>query len=251
MADSHTWELITVSVCNDVSDIKENNDCVCCSKLKLELEDALQELFSAKKIIELLQEDVNKLGHDIVSTNEVATNFDLGFVTVNNKNRRIKLLPDKCDNNGITKLQQSQPIPVIFNKYAVLNDLQEDFDEPLSKSSIRKAKLERNKYKCPSNMKKRKIIIIGDSHVRGYAAKLSDDLGKHFEVTGSVMPGARTENIVNMTDKEISALGKKDIVIIWGGTHDISKNEKYCSQAFKKVRNQQAKYEYYDRNCPS
>jgi acetylglutamate kinase len=69
------------------------------------------------------------------------------------------------------------------------------------------------------------MIIIGDSHARGYAANISSHYGKDVDVMGTVMPGARLEDIIKTNIKEISALGKKDIVIICGGSTDINKNE--------------------------
>ena len=38
-------------------------------------------------------------------------------------------------------------------------------------------------------------------------------------------PGARLESITNLVDGEISSLGNKDVVIVIGGTNDISRNE--------------------------
>jgi hypothetical protein len=85
--------------------------------------------------------------------------------------------------------------------------------------------LSRNKKKCPPNTRKRKIVIIGDSHARGIAAEISSSLGNDFEVTGTVMSGARLENITNLEDNEVSTQGKSDTVIAMGGANDISKND--------------------------
>jgi hypothetical protein len=49
--------------------------------------------------------------------------------------------------------------------------------------------------------------------------------GKDFEVSGMVMPGATLKNITNLSAKGISTLGKKDVVITWGGANDINKYE--------------------------
>jgi len=40
-----------------------------------------------------------------------------------------------------------------------------------------------NKKKCPPNTRKRKIVIIGDSDVRGYAEEILSGLAKEFAVT--------------------------------------------------------------------
>jgi hypothetical protein len=42
---------------------------------------------------------------------------------------------------------------------------------------------------------------------------------------GTVMPGARLENIIKSNTKEIKTLYKNDAVIVCGGTSDIRKNE--------------------------
>ena len=50
-------------------------------------------------------------------------------------------------------------------------------------------------------------------------------MGKSFEVTGTVIPGARNEAITHLANKEITTLRKDYVVVVWGGTKDISKNE--------------------------
>jgi len=46
-----------------------------------------------------------------------------------------------------------------------------------------------------------------------------------LEVTGTVMSGARLENITNLAEKEVRSPGKSDTVIVMEGANDISKNE--------------------------
>jgi len=123
------------------------------------------------------------------------------------------------------QLQQSQHIPVVVDKYAPLDSLQEEPDASQNRHRTSKVTLLRNKKKCPPNTKKRKIVTIGDSHAGGYAAEISSGLGKDFEVTRTVIPGTRLENITNLADGEISALRKSDSVIVIGGANDINKNE--------------------------
>ena len=86
-----------------------------------------QELSSARKTIQILQEDVNaKPDFGTVSTKEANSNHDLNFETVNNKIRIKKLISNKWENNNILKLQQSQHIPVVVNKYTILGSPQEE-----------------------------------------------------------------------------------------------------------------------------
>ena len=95
-------------------------------------------------------------------------------------------------------MQQTKSIPTILNRYAILHNLQDDTEFPQ---------------------------LTGDSHARGCAAEVSNCMGKSFEVTGTVIPGARNEAITHLDDKEITNISKDDVVVVWGGTKDISKNE--------------------------
>jgi hypothetical protein len=62
--------------------------------------------------------------------------------------------------------------------------------------------------------KKKKIIIIGDSHARGFAREISNCLGKEFEVSGTVMPGAGLALITTLAHGEIPNLTSDDTVVI-------------------------------------
>jgi len=73
---------------------------VCCCKLKQELDITVHELSSARKIIQILHEDVNAhpdLGTG--STKEANSNQDLNFETANTKLRRKKLISNTWENN--------------------------------------------------------------------------------------------------------------------------------------------------------
>ena len=64
--------------------------------------------------------------------------------------------------------------------------------------------------------KKKKIIIIGDSHAKGCAREISDCLSKEFEVSERVMPGAGLAHITTLAHGEIPNLTSDDAVVIWG-----------------------------------
>jgi hypothetical protein len=73
--------------------------------------------------------------------------------------------------------------------------------------------------------KKHKAILIGDSHARGCAEKLSSYLGNAYEVTGYVSPNTGLDVITDSAKEETEQLTQNDIVIVCGGTSNISKNE--------------------------
>jgi hypothetical protein len=78
----------------------------------------------------------------------------------------------------------------------------------------------------PNNLRTRRqrILLIGDSHVRNCAKYLQHNLHEEYEVSGFAKPGANMEEIVNTIHKDIKTLNKKDVVIVWGGSNDVSKN---------------------------
>jgi len=61
---------------------------------------------------------------------------------------------------------------------------------------------------------KRKIVIIGDSHVRNCAAGLQRQLGRKYTVTGYVKPGAGLKLIVQSGKEEIEKLHRADVVVV-------------------------------------
>jgi hypothetical protein len=70
-----------------------------------------------------------------------------GFVDT--KLRRRKIKSSKWENNNILKSQQSQPIPVVVNRYAPLDSIQEELeasqnDKRTSEIALLKKKRKRN-----------------------------------------------------------------------------------------------------------
>ena len=72
---------------------------------------------------------------------------------------------------------------------------------------------------------KHKILIIGDSHARGCATEMKAILNTDFEVQGFVYPDAGLKTITSTAKNDISKLSKKDVVIVWGGSKDVGRNE--------------------------
>jgi hypothetical protein len=64
--------------------------------------------------------------------------------------------------------------------------------------------------------KDRKIIIVGDSHARGYEARTKKHFSEKVEVRGYVKPNVTTDILVKTVPSEINNLTKKDAIILWG-----------------------------------
>jgi len=56
------------------------------------------------------------------------------------------------------------------NRYAPLDTTQEEPEAPQNHNRTRDIASLMKKKKCPSQAKMKNIVIIGDSHARGYAA---------------------------------------------------------------------------------
>ena len=220
--------------------------------MKRVLKEMQEELSSARLIIRLLQADGNITGIDTAANQE--TNHD----SRNNKFKDWKLVSDsKVRANRTTPVQQPQPhpIPTIINRYAVLDNLhnnsqsqqqceyintllspKEGCDRVTDRACASQQTKRKYKYNMEtSSMKQNKIIIMGDSHARGCAQEVQHNLGCCFEVHGFVKPGANAQMIVNTSTKTMGKLTKKDVVVVWGGTRDVGKNE--TDKGLRQIRN--------------
>ena len=87
--------------------------------------------------------------------------------------------------------------------------------------------------------KKHKIIVIGDSHAWGCAAEKKLNLDEGFKVQGFVTPGTVVSTITNPAKIDVQHLSKQDVVVVWGGSKDVGKNETKkginCIQRFVKT----------------
>jgi hypothetical protein len=107
---------------NNSSNIDENA-CIKCSVYETPLKEALDELGSARFIIDILQKELitavsakDAHGYHLTSTEEF----------VDTKPRRRKVSSSKWENSNILVSQRSHPVPVVVNRYAPLDIIQEE-----------------------------------------------------------------------------------------------------------------------------
>jgi hypothetical protein len=121
----------------------------------------------------------------------------------------------------------AQAIPLNLNRYDILTTLHDDSVNPYPTSSGRRSISKENKVITSMVNKikeKHNIVIIGDSHASGAASQLQDNLNADFTVTSTVKPGAPMNAITNTADEAVQSLTGEDLIIIWGGSNDISRN---------------------------
>jgi len=72
-----------------------------------------------------------------------------------------------------------------------------------------------------------KIVIISDSHARGSASNVKHNLNDNYRCSGFVRPGANIDTLTSSTTEYIKHLTNNDIIVFWGGTNDVSKNNSH------------------------
>jgi len=198
-------------------------NCQLCVELSLELHKAQQELLSCGKVIQILREE-------LANVNQRAR------PDAYNRNQNIHILEDHYSSPKQPKEWQqvpfttrkvkptrnySPPIPLpTQNKFDPLTNLKEN-DVPPSLVQLSNPKLV--KVKKPS-APKHKVLIFGDSHARDSASRLQPYLGDNYSVTSFVKPGAPMEEILTTADELRTSVRREDILIVWGGSNNISKN---------------------------
>ena len=190
--------------------------------MQQELETALLELKTCKKIIELLQKETNSTTPSSTADTQVRN------ATYTSNARKIDLEKNTSGNwrkvtytrwiyNRQPDAEQRQPIPTIVNRFTLPSNHQKESEASHFTGFVEKTTTVKNKTRCISKPQRNKILIIGDSHARGCAAELSASLGMTFEVMGAVMPGSRLEHITRLFRREISHSHRNDFVVIWAG----------------------------------
>jgi hypothetical protein len=121
------------------------------------------------------------------------------------------------------KEEETYIIPTIINGRILRKDTSKVIKQrpPLQKNM----KLNTTKKTVTSACRRHKILIIGDSHVRGLSEKISNCLDDSFSVTGITKPNADIEAITSPLHLKTEGLTKNDLIIFYGVTKDISRNE--------------------------
>ena len=196
--------------CND--DLKRNHECEFSLHMQKEIDNVRSELKSAMMIINMLQNDVYGSQEETAPRPKFQSNAKWTEVVTKRRGR--------INVNSKHSLACSQPIPALSNRFTALQEVEEN-------SSPQDANFDNNLKKSVNiRLKsKKKIVIIGDSHSRGYATNLKHQLKDKFQIVGYVKPGASTIEIVETAKSDIRDLKKDDVIIVFGGSNDIGKNK--------------------------
>jgi hypothetical protein len=230
--------------------------------VKQQLHTALQELKSARTIISLLQDDIKKANAQATNnqrpsptpSNVYAQEGDKWIPVVhkgtqkpktpmvtsmrteqtNISSNRFTLLANLNENqtdgarlmcnsewSTSTKSAKNSTIqPSASNKISTIINgrvRNEHFKKP-TEIIVNSSRVPDNK----NNKLDHKVKIIGDSQLKGITAKINQYLNTKFEVSSLIKPGAHMNQLVHTQEMELQCLGRKDIIVINGGTNDIN-----------------------------
>ncbi|PNF21874.1 hypothetical protein B7P43_G04390 [Cryptotermes secundus] len=169
--------------------------CQCCAKLLEELEKARRELQSLKEII------------IIIEVNPTET-------------RRITpKSPSKIEDGRWSVVRPKQlkqfKIPLVVNRFVMPLEMFPVATKEEGKSTIAYGA-------AKEKPRKHKVLLLGDSQLRGCADLLKQNLNKEFGVSGLVKSGAKTSDILATNMEE--NMSEIDVIVVYAGTNDISKN---------------------------
>jgi hypothetical protein len=205
------------------SERKERNKCQCCDKLKLKLHKAKLEISSYEETIKILLDEEISSQLKLIKMDGYSCK-EGSFYPVS-KGGLIKA--SRLGNKRSNLIQVIPPA----NKFGVLTNLNDvgeapsaSIEEDITSRNFKDENQKKTQGLNSSGARRRRIILKGDSHVRNCATDLQHNLGENYKVSGFTKPGAVIEETVNTVRGDIQTLSNKDVVIVWGGANDISKN---------------------------
>ena len=232
LSNSHVLELQTKDKCSN------------CVKMEERLISVLQDLKTAETIISILPADSKFLSESTMRDESNPNSTKWSLVKCKNSDRSY----GKTQN--ITNLKCNS---VCTNRFAPLDfteELQDDKSTISYKGQIlaptrqhgcgskiptivngvvniskdKKPSKSKNSATPPirsQTAKSRHVRIIGDSHLKGTAAKLKLYLNSQFSVTSIIKPGAKTNKLLDNQQEDLKSLGKKDFLVISTGANDL------------------------------
>ena len=76
-----------------------------------------------------------------------------------------------------------------------------------------------NNREVGSPLTKHKVVLIGDSNIRGYVHKLKPLIKNNYELYSVIKPGATTNKLKETAREEISKLSCHDVILISYGMY--------------------------------
>jgi len=141
------------------------------------------------------------------------------------------------DNEWATSIQTTHKIDTLYKEgFKILTIVNGRIVKSEVRNCARKEE-KATKRQCIKFLKtNHKVLIIGDSHLKGSATKTNQFLNTKFSVSSFIKPGATINKLVSSQEKELKDLGKKDVIVLSGGANDMDNiNEDKGSEVLAKM----------------
>jgi hypothetical protein len=83
----------------------------------------------------------------------------------------------------------------------------------------------KNLKSAVAKVKKHRVVLIGDSHIKRCSENISNLLDDSYNVTGITKPNANLVAITSLNDVNADGYIEDDVLIPSGGTTDVARNE--------------------------
>ena len=217
----------------------QNLECINCYQLKEQNKMLIQELESARAIISLLQEEETILA-GMQPTRDYPLQHKSPVHPQSAEDRTWIPVKHKTNKKNMTSQHKQVLMTSIAldNKFQTLDNLKVNQDcEPsvVNNTQVYQGKVTnkiptiingivRHSEECTKLT--RKVMLIGDSHLKEITTKVNQYLGTNVEVTGFIKPGATADQIVGSQKAAIECLGKEDLIVINGGANNLGNNSR-------------------------
>jgi len=178
-----------------------------------------QDILSYEKVIQVLREELIHIAQGARQVESIQSDLPKNHPR-NYKSR--DGWQQVSRSSGLTK-----PVKVLstqftlntFNKFDSLSNLKDDYEPSICslQTRVRKAQLKNTR------VAKHKVLILGDSHARSVAPRLQYNFGKDYTASSYVKPGAQMKDITITAYEERKKMNSDDVLVLWGGSNDISK----------------------------
>jgi len=236
-------------------------NCANCALKDQLLQSTLIELKSAQAIISILREDIKHVDHRVASSQRSTVHDieSLGY-DQDNQTWKTNLCNNTINKQSrVPEARKRQYHYLTANRFAPLSNLNDGYDieedimcndkhsrisqpskKPLTqqctgstiptivngtvicKPSIKIAKKVCNtQSNSIGRSTEHKVKIIGYSHLKGSAVRINQYLNTKYKLTSFIKPGVNINHLVHSQDNELKCLGKKDVILINGGTNDM------------------------------
>ena len=209
--------------------VSEENWCTSCFNMKDYIQALTTELKSAQLIIKILQGELQSKRTEPTTTQNLPKCVNYKPHVKNNSESvsesewtefRKNYHKSKSPKNTSRCLKQLTPhIPLGDNRFVPLSNLQDDTHQP-NNVHHKSQPAQLPKTNCKNQ---RKVILLGDSHIRGCSEKLADLLRNSFRVIGITKPNANVKAVTDSINLKTEKLTRKDVVILCDGTRDTLK----------------------------